>query len=178
MPFESSMPLVVGCVLAAVVALVAWLRMQAGWLLVTAALLAVGGAGAFLIDRLVVTDREYIRDLFPRLARAAEQGDVPTIMAALDQELRSLRDDAERALKQVRPTEIVITTCDVAVDARRNPPTATADLIARVTGNMIDKNTPGTALVGVKATLRKQDGGWLVTDAEVVPVRPGATASP
>ena len=42
MPFESTTPLVVSCLLAAVVALVAWLRMQAGWLLAIAAL-PIGG---------------------------------------------------------------------------------------------------------------------------------------
>lgn len=173
MPFESSTPLVVACLLAAAVAVAAWLRTRAGWLVAVAALAGAVGVGAFVADRLVVTDREYLLDLFPRLARAAERGDVPTIMAALDPGLQPLRDEAERALGQVRPTGVVITKCDVAVDAGRNPPAASADLIVRVTGNVIDKGTPGTALAGVKVTLHKREGRWLVTDADVVPVRPG-----
>jgi len=173
MPFESTTPLVVSCLLAAVVALVAWLRMQAGWLLAIAALLAIGGAAVFVADRLVITDREYLLELFPRLARAAERQDVAEIMAALDPELQPLRDEAGRALRQVRPTEVVITKCDVAVDAGRTPPEAVVDLIVRVTGNVIDKGTPGTVLAGVKVVLHKKGDAWLVRDAEAVPIRPG-----
>jgi hypothetical protein len=42
-----------------------------------------------------------------------------------------------------------------------------------VTGNVIDKSTPGTVLAGVKVLLHKKDGQWLVKDAEGEPVRPG-----
>ena len=84
-----------------------------------------------------------------RLALAAEKQEMATIMAALDPELRPLRDEAERVLKQVRPTEVVITKCDVVVDPAKKPPEAVANLIVRVTGNVIDKGTPGTVLAGV-----------------------------
>ncbi len=108
-----------------------------------------------------------------RLALAAEKQEMATIMAALDPELRPLRDEAERVLKQVRPTEVVITKCDVVVDPAKKPPEAVANLIVRVTGNVIDKGTPGTVLAGVKVLLYKKDGQWFVKDAEVEPVRPG-----
>ena len=173
MPFESSLPLVVACLLGAVVALFAWLRVQARGLLVGAALLAMAGAGAFVADSLVETDREYLLALFPRLARAAEKQDTATIMAALDPDLRPLRDEAERVLKQVRPTEVVITKCDVAVEPAKKPPEAVANLIVRVTGNVIDKGTPSTVLAGVKVLLHKKSGQWLVKDAEGEQVRPG-----
>jgi hypothetical protein len=48
-----------------------------------------------------------------------------------------------------------------------------AKLIVRVTGNVIDKGTPGTVLAGVKVLLHKKDGQWLVKDAEGEQVRPG-----
>lgn len=178
MPFESSTPLVVACLLGGAIALAAWVRTQAGWILAAAALLVAGGGGAFVADRLVVTDREYLVDLFPRLARAAERQDVATIMAALDPELRPLREEAERVLKQVRPTEVVITRCDVAIDTGRTPPTATVDLVVRVTGNVIDAGTPGTVLTGVKVTVCKKGDVWLVQDAEAVPIRPGGPDRP
>jgi hypothetical protein len=69
----------------------------------------VAGTGAVVADQLAVTDREYLQDLFPRLARAAEKQDVATIMAALDPELRPLRHSVEQVLKRVRPKEVVIT---------------------------------------------------------------------
>jgi len=48
-----------------------------------------------------------------------------------------------------------------------------ASLIVRVTGNVIDKGTPGNLLAGVKVLLHKKDGKWLVKDAEGEQVRPG-----
>ena len=173
MPFESSLPLVVACLLGAAVGFFVWLRVQARWLLAVAVLLAAVGVGCFVADSLVETDREYLLALFPRLALAAEKQDVATIIAALDPELRPLREEVERVLKQVRPTEVVITKCDVAVEHGKKPPEAVANLIVRVTGNVIDKGTPGAVLAGVKVLLHKKDGRWLVKDAEGEQVRPG-----
>jgi hypothetical protein len=173
MPFESSLPLVVACLLGAVVAVFTWLRVQTRWLLAVAILLGAAGVGCYVADLLVETDREYLLALFPRLARAAEKQDMATIMAALDPDLRPLRDEAERVLKQVRPTEVVITKCDVAVEPAKKPPEAVANLIVRLNGNVIDKRTPGAVLAGVKVLLHKKDGKWLVKDAEGEQVRPG-----
>jgi hypothetical protein len=173
MPFESSLPLVVACLLGAAVAFFVWLRVQTRLLLATTILLAAAGVGCFVADSLVETDREYLLALFPRLARAAEKQDLGTIMAALDPDLRPLREEAEKVLKQVRPTEVVITKCDVSVEPATKPPEAIANLIVRVTGNVIDKATPGTVLAGVKVLLHKKDGKWLVVDAEGEQVRPG-----
>lgn len=75
MPFESSLPLVVACLLGAVIGFFVWLLVQARWLLAVAALLAVVGVGCFVADRAIETDREYLVALFPRLARAAEKQD-------------------------------------------------------------------------------------------------------
>jgi hypothetical protein len=173
MPLESSLPLVVACLLGAAVAFFVWLRVQARLLLATAILLATAGVGCFVADLLVETDREYLLALFPRLARAAEKQDVATIMASLDPDVRPLREEAEKVLKQVRPTEVVITKCDFAVEPAEKPPEAVANLIVRVTGNVIDKGTPGTVLAGVKVLLHKRNGQWLVKDAEGEQVRPG-----
>jgi hypothetical protein len=129
--------------------------------------------GVFVADLLVETDREYLLEMFPRLARAAERQDISTIMAALDPDLLPLREEAERVLKQVQPTEVAITSLDVVVESAKKPPEAVANLIVRVTGNVIDKATPGTVLAGVKVLLHKKDGQWLVKDAEGEPVRPG-----
>jgi hypothetical protein len=173
MPFESSLPLVIFCLVGAVGGLFLWLQVQSRWLLAVAALLGVVGVGAFVADSLVVTDREYLLSLFPRLARAAEKQDVATIMAALDPDLRPLREEAEKVLRQVKPTEVAITSVDVAVDPAKRPPDAVANLIVRVTGNVIDKGTPGTVLAGVKVLLHKKAGQWFVKDAEGEQVRPG-----
>lgn len=173
MPFESSLPLVVACLAGAVVAFFIWLRSYTRGLLAAAILLAAVGIGCFVADWLVETDREHLFALFPRLARAAERQDVATIIAALDPDLRPLRDEAERVLKQVRPSEVVITRCDVAVEPAKKPPEAVAHLIVRATGNVIDKGAPGAVLAGVKVLLHKKDGQWLVKDATGEQIKPG-----
>lgn len=105
------------------------------WLAI-AILAASTALAAFVADRLVETDCEYIEALFPRLAAAAERLDIDTILAALDPELRPLRADAERVLKQVRPTEVAITKLEVMLDS---PEAGTVDMIIRVTGNILDR---------------------------------------
>ena len=173
MPFEDSLPLVAACLVGGIFTFVIWTRRQNTWLLVSAAVLVIAGTGAFVADRLVVTDREYLQDLFPRLARAAEKQDVATIMAALDPALRPLRDSAEQVLKRVRPKEVVITKLQVAVDPATQPPKATAAMIVRVTGEVIEKGSQGTVLAGVKVLLHKKGGEWLIRDAEVEQAKPG-----
>jgi hypothetical protein len=174
MPFESSLPVVLGCAAAFVAAIFAWLQFQRPWILVAAAILALAGIAAFVADRLVVTDRETLVELFPRLARAAEAQDLATIMAALDPELRGLREEAGRVLKEVRPKEIVITKTEIRLDPAARPPAAVADLIARVNGNVIDRGAPGTVAVAVTVTLHKKDGVWLIKDADAGTLTPGA----
>lgn len=178
MPFESSLPLVVVAAASAAGAVAAWGRTRArGWL-VAAGLAALVAVTCGVADWLVETDREHLLALFPRLAAAAERQDAATIMAALDPDLHPLRAEAEKVLAEVRPTAVVLTRLEVAVDRKRSPPEAVADMIVRVTGNVIDKATPGTVLVGVKATLHKKGGRWLVADAEAEPARPGGKAGP
>ena len=96
-----------------------------------------------------------------------------TIMVALDPDLRPLRNEVERALTQVRPTAVVVTRIELTLAPASRPPEAVADLIVRVTGNVIDKDTPGTLLAGVRVLLRKKSGRWLVQDAEIEQARPG-----
>jgi hypothetical protein len=173
MPYESTLPLVVFCLAGAAVAAVIAIRAASRAWLVAAVATALVGLATFLVDRFVVTDRETLLELFPRLARAAERQDVETIMAAVDPELQPLRAAARQALARVRPTAVLITRQDVTIEPEKNPPAATADLIVRVTGDVADHGPSGVALTGVKVSLRKREGRWLVTDAEARPVRPG-----
>jgi hypothetical protein len=174
MPFESSLPFVLVCAACAIAALRVWLRFQRAWILVSATLIAATGIAAFVADRMVVTDRETLLELFPRLARAAEAQDVSTIMAALDPDLQSLRDDAGRILAKVRPRDVVLTKLEITLDPPTHPSNAAADLIARVTGNVIDRGAPGTVVVTAVVTLHKKEGTWLITGAEAGPLKPGS----
>jgi hypothetical protein len=171
MPYENSLPIVAFGIALAAISIFAWLKTQARPWLAIAILAACTTLAAFVADRLVETDREHIEFLFARLAAASERQDIETILAALDPELRSLRADAERMMKQVRPTEVAITKLEVTLDS---PEAASVDMIVRVTGNILDQGAPRTTIVGLRVLMVKRGGTWLVTDVEVQgPVRAG-----
>jgi hypothetical protein len=176
-PYEDSLPLVAGCGLAALAGMIVWLRTTGrGWLGLALLALIAGGA-ALAADLLVVTDREALHEFFPRLARAAEVGDVETVLAAIDPAERSLRDTVARELRRTRASSVLITRLEVTVESGRPARSARADLIVRVTGRWIDGGS-GTALVGLDVRLRNERDCWLVTTAEAVPLRPGGADRP
>lgn len=173
-PFESSTPIVIACVVAAGIAAFIWTRVQTRPWLAAAAVGILAGVAAVLADRFVVTDREFLEALFPRLAAAAERQEIDTVLAAIDPGVRPVRDEARRVLAQVKPTEVRITRLDVEVDAAKRPPEAAADLIVRVTGNVPEPGGgQGSGLVQVRARLRKKNGEWLVYEAHADAARPG-----
>ena len=172
MPFESSTPLVIICLVAA--AACGWYGIShgaRGGLIAAAAAFTIGLV-CFLADRAVVTDREFLEALFPRLAAAAERQDIDTLLAAIAPELRPLREEVAEIMNQVKPRDVKITRSEVTVSPSRQ--TATADIIVRVTGIIMDKATQGTGVAGVIVTLEKRDGRWLITDAEEKSLRPGS----
>lgn len=172
-PFESSLPIVIACGVAAAIAAFVWTRVQTrGWM-VAAAVALVAGTAAFVTDRFTVTDREHLTDLFPQLARAAERQDIGAILAAVDPDLQPIREEAEEVLRQVKPTEVRITRLKVDVDSAKRPPEATADMIVRVTGNLIQPAGQGTAFADVRVQLHKKGGRWLIRDAEATQAKPG-----
>jgi hypothetical protein len=173
MPFESSWPLVVASVLCGLIAAYIWTRNQTMPLLAISVMCFLAALGFWITDRFVVTDREYLEDLFPRLAQAAEQQDIPALVAAVDPELHPLRQEAEQVLKRVKPTRILITYLDVAVDAAKSPPQATADVVVRVAGNTIAAGVPGDILAEFRVLLHKKDGTWLIRDVEADRTRLG-----
>jgi len=168
-PFENALPLVAGLAATAVVAVVLWLRTMANAWLVLALVATLAGAAALTADLCVVTDREALEELFPRLARAAEAGDVETVLAAIDPAAGQLRTDAERALARARATSVWITKLEIDLPPGRAPRTARVDLIVRVTGNWIDGGS-GTGIVRLDVHMRKDGDRWLVTAADGVPI--------
>lgn len=173
-PFESSTPIVIACVAAAGIAAFVWTRVQTRpWLALTAAAVAAAVA-ALLADRLVVTDREFLEALFPRLATAAERQEIDAILAVIDPDVRPVREEARRVLEQVKPKEVRITRLTVDVDATKQPPEAVADMIVRVTGNLLEPaGGQGTGLAEVRVLMRKKGDAWLIHEAEADQARPG-----
>lgn len=165
MLFEATLPLVAASGVAAVAAGLWWLRSQERWLLVAAGAFGLIAVSLHLADRLVVTDREQLTTLLYSLAAAAEQQDLPTILAAIDPAAGELRDEAERIVTRYRPSEVRITKLFVDVDSSASRGTASADLIVRATGRIGDQASEASSLVGGTVELRKQTDSsdrWLV----------------
>ena len=95
MPFENTLPLVAVLGVAAVGSLLWWLQARERWLAVVAVVAAGLAGSVHLADRLVETDREQLTALLHQLAAAAEAGDLPTILAAIDPDAAELRADAQ-----------------------------------------------------------------------------------
>jgi hypothetical protein len=170
MPYQDSLPILIGCLVAAGVCVWLW-RMagQAIWLVLA---LAVGAAGiaAAAVDHLTITDREELELLLPRLARAVQEKDLSTLLAAIAPEVRPVQRQAEDAVKRFRPSQVVITKLEVEVNQTTKPLTAVAELLVRVAGQVADQNE-ATGIVAATVTLEKRDR-WLVTDCVIRPAEP------
>ncbi|MBM3956078.1 MAG: hypothetical protein FJ309_15960 [Planctomycetes bacterium] len=168
-PFEQSTAVVVGMGLLAIAAGAWFVHARVRTAAVACALLAALAAGADLADRLVVTDREAVEDLLPRLAAAAERRDAATVLASIDATIRPLRDETQGLLDRLCPTEIRITKLEVDVDRSITPRTATAELLVRYVGDVGGPGSPATGqtLVPLVLRLHKPAGRWLVTEARI-----------
>jgi len=173
-PFESSIPIVIACGVAAGIATFIWTRTQTRPWLVLAALALAAGVAVLIADRSVVTHRECLEALLPRLAAAAERQEIDTILEAIDPDAEPVREEARQVLSRVKPTEVRITRLEVEVDETRQPIEATADLIVRVSGTLLEPaGGQGTGLAEVHLRLRRVNGTWLVYEADTDAARPG-----
>jgi hypothetical protein len=173
-PFESSLPIALACGAAAGIAAFIWTRLQTRPWLWVASLALLAGVAALIADRQVVTHREFLESLLPRLAAAAERAEIDTILAAIDPEAATVREEARRVLARAKPAEVRITRLKVAVDETKQPAEATADLIVRVTGTLLEPGAgQGSGLAEVHLRLHRTNGTWLVYEAESDAVRPG-----
>jgi hypothetical protein len=173
-PFDSSLPIVVGSAGVAAVSLLLWSQSgQRGFGIVIAAAVAVAGL-AILADWAVETDREQVERLFPRLAVAAEAGDMATILDTFDPAALPRRAEAERALREVHPEEVRVTRLDVTVTGPADNRTARADMLVHVRGDAGATGMAGhvSALIDLAVSLRKVEGRFLIVDFDLEPARP------
>lgn len=164
-PFDSSWPVVVAAGAAAGLFLLLWSQAGRRAFLVAMILAVVVAAGAIVADRVVVTDRERVEDLFPRLAAAAVAGDAATILNAFDPAFDIPRAEAERALREFRPEEVRITRLEVTVSGPPADRRARADMLAHVRGDARGGGMagPAAALLDLSVDLRKDGDRFLIT---------------
>lgn len=164
-PFDTPWPVVLVAGAAAVLFLLLWSQAGRRPFLIGMILSLAVAAGAIVADRVVVTDRERVEALFPRLAVAAEAGDAATILAAFDPAFDIPRAEAERALREFRPEEVRITRLEVTVSGPPEDRRARADLLARVRGDARGPGMagPAAALLDLSVNLRKIGDRFLIT---------------
>jgi len=174
-PCHDSWPIVLGAGVLAAILVLLWSQSGTRGLLPAAMVaLVVAGASA-AIDRIVVTDREAIENLFDHLATAAERADAATILAAFDPAVEPPRAAAEQALRDFRPEEVRITRIDVALQGTGPGRSARADLLVHARGNFQGAGGIGAGafLVDLRVDLRESGGSWLITDFDAREGRPG-----
>lgn len=173
-PFHDAWPWAIGGFVVAAIALLLWSQAGQKAFLVAMAASLVVGVGCLLADWLVVTDREEVELLFPRLARAAEAGDAATILDALDPTLGDVRAEAERALREFHPEEVRITRLDVAVTGPTTDRRARAAMLIHTRGDGRAAGTAGpvAALIDLTVDLRREGNRFLITDFDADLARP------
>ncbi len=167
MPYEDTFPLLASFLLLASVFVWIW-RSSGQYQWVIMALVACGaGCGVAAIDFFVQTDREQVELLLPELAQAVEQKDLETLLNAIAPEIRPVQEQAEKAVLEIKPRQVLITRLDVDVSYGQEFPTAVANLLVRVRGEIVGREE-GTVIVSATVTLEKRHR-WLVTECTVKP---------
>ena len=167
MPYEDTLPLL--ALFFVIAALFLWLWRSSGqyqWAAI-AFLMCGTGCGAVAIDWLVVTDREQVEILLPALACAVERKDLELLFDAIAPEKQLVREQAEKAVRDVMPQQVRITRLEIDIQQGPVFPTAVANMLVRVTGSIGWSNVE-TGVVSVVVTLQKRNR-WLVTKCIVEP---------
>ena len=167
MPYEDTFPLLASFLLLASVFVWIW-RSSGQYQWVIAALLTfVVSCGVAAIDFFTQTDREQVELLLPDLAKAVEDKDLETLLNAIAPEIRPVQEQAEKAVREVRPSQVLITRLDVGVSYDKEFPVAIAELLVRVRGKIIGREEE-VGIVSATVTLEKRDR-WVVTECIVKP---------
>jgi len=117
-----------------------------------------------VVERMIVTPREEVETTLYTAARQVEHNDVEGVLSHVDPAAADFRAAVRSWLPQIRVHDVAIRSLRIAVNQRKNPPTARADFVGRVHG---DFNETGfdqtTVLRQFSVEFRKQGQRWLMT---------------
>lgn len=177
---ESPWPILsIGIVVELVLAIVLWQTGLGRVLWMMLGVLGVMWLG-WLLQWLVVTDREAIDDLLHDCARAVEASDVNRVLGHISPSAAQVRADARLVFERVEVTMARIIDLEIAVDRRATPRVAKATLNAIGKGRDRKGEFPtDTYGCRVIVSLRCENGRWLVTDYALKDIKlPGARNGP
>ena len=167
MPYEDTLPLLASLLLLASVFFWLWRSSGQNQWVIAALLTFAVSCGVAAIDFFSQTDREQVELLLPDLAKAVEEKDLETLLSAIAPEIRPVQEQAEKAVREVRPSQVLITRLDVDVSYDKEFPVAVANLLVRVRGKIIGREE-GVGVVSATVTLEKRNR-WVVTECIVKP---------
>jgi hypothetical protein len=162
---ESPWPILsIGVVVELVLAIILWRTGLGRVLWMMLGVLAVVAAG-WLLQWLVVTDREAIDSLLHDCAAAVEANDVGRVISHISPSATQVRADAREALERAEVTMAKITSLEIAVDRQAKPRIAKATFTAIGKGRDRKGEFPiATRGCQVIVSLRYENGRWLVID--------------
>lgn len=131
---------------------------------------AVVGAG-WLVEWVVVTDREAIATSLDETARALEHNDLDEVLSHVASDAQDVRARLSSILPSVKIEEAKVRDLEVQVQANTNPKTARAQLRGIIHGRDTGGQLPyDTVMRRFAVRLREeQEGKWVITDYEELP---------
>jgi hypothetical protein len=170
---ESPVPVIcIGVVAEVLLAIILW-RTGRGRLL-----WAMLGVAAFvllgvLVEWLVVTDREAIKNTLAAGAAALEANNLDRLLDCMSPGSRQPRDDARWVLHRVQVESARFANLEITFGPGGKPPTAKARFMAIVKGRDRQGEIPYQAFVHwVVVDFRPERGRWLATGYDIEDVRP------
>lgn len=143
-----------------------FLKSGRAYVLALMAGVAVVMGAAFLIDRLVVTDRESVANVIYDAAAAAERNDLDAVAAFIAPTAAEVKAEARRWIGRAKVESVSISAMEVTLDRAAKPMTATAEFRVFATGQLIDKNMPYPVKYLGRLEVKFVQAGkrWLMTE--------------
>lgn len=130
-------------------------------------LLLLAGA-AFLIERVVVTERERVESALFGAVAAVENNDLDAVLGYIGSQALEVRTMAQSRMKLVEIEEAKITDRPkIIINELTSPPTATASFTGRIRGQLKMGTQYGdTFIARFDVTLREYEGEWKIVSVE------------
>jgi hypothetical protein len=162
--FEGPWPILVTGVILETILIVALVRTGRAAILWGVAGLGLLIAGLLLVERLVVTDNERIRETLDGVAAAAAANDLNGVLAYIGPDAKDVRDLATNSLRRIKVRETKIgNDLSIAITQQGGAPSALATFTGRIRAEVHGEALGHDTYVGrFSVGLVKQGDKWLV----------------
>jgi ketosteroid isomerase-like protein len=162
--FEGPWPILVTCLVLEAILLIAVVRTGRVVLLWAVVGLGLLTGGLLLVERLVVTDNERIRETLDGVAAAAAANDLDGVLAYIGPDAKDVRDLATNSLRRIKVREAKIgNDLSIAITQQGGAPSALATFTGRIRAEVHGEALGHDTYVGrFSVGLVKQGDKWLV----------------